>query len=1174
MTNEELLQSLEQSGLLPGGLIAAVRRKVAAEGDRIQPAIIVRGLISKGHLTQTQGEQLLTPPAPSAKAPVVDDDLEVLPDDDEDDGDDLAPPPPSAPGRQPVSAEMAETRAAGPDDLDLLPMENDLLEGAPATPSAKAAAKESAASKVPRKSKSDKKSWRGQVSRSKGKDKAEDDLLGGALAADAAAGGSPLGESKQATRSAKSAKGTKRAAGGSWDSPLLLIGGGTLLGLCILGAVLFIVLNRQTGDAALEQAEADYASGAHIQAIAKYDSYLEKFPKHGSVSLAKVHRGLVQMRQAADNTSDSSRALQSAKTIIGEISSEKSFGDAQAELAALLPRIAKGLSEQASAKPSAQLIAETREALAMVEKYVPQKMQSLVQLRDIEASAALTEHRLELSTALAAGVAEMKQAIDGGKPQEALAARGKLLQAYPELRDDKTLAETIAAAAQAQRAQVKFEAVKQAAAVDEPPSAILGTVSLYVTTGGAAPAEVNPHVMILAAGAGYGLDAKTGKPLWRRYLGLETDFVPQFVKTTAGPGVLAIDSARNELLMLDPATGKLRWRQSLPDGTDATPLATRSKLVVAGRKGTLLTFDRESGQLDGTIELPQPLRVAPAIDQRERLYYQLAEHSNLYVLSAQTGECPEVFYLGHDPQSVAIPPLVVGRYVFIAVNSGAEDGVLKVLLTGEDGLALQQVEQIALRGHVFAPLESSGRSLLVTTDRGAIYSFEIGPPDSGKPLTKVAEKPADERPPRIEFPVSRNSEMWLAGYGLTRYDMQAARGSLTPKWVDNDQSVAVHAPSIQGSAIVYAVKREETPGVTVIAVNGADGKHFWETRLAVPLATEPLVEAQPDQAVAITSSAALYEVPWSGLNKRKVVEPVAIETGGKTSVPPGAPLASIAGGRFVIPLETPDSATGLREVLVCEPRAAAGKFRRQPLPDSAASWPVPMGAGLVITGKLGQVMVIDPDTAQNIVEPFQPVVQAGVEINWVMPTVLSETQMLISDGATKLYRLEVLATPRPHLVAAATVDVAKPLISAIAVRGEYAYAVDSGNLLCSFHMPDLAPGETWPLGSKPAWGPKLVGKQILIAGLNGQISCLDDQQRLAWQTALPTGELAGGPIELVGDIVLASGAGTVFRLAADTGKPVAQVELGQPLMFGPVNWHERLLFGGRDGSLHIVAPPK
>ena len=65
-----------------------------------------------------------------------------------------------------------------------------------------------------------------------------------------------------------------------------------------------------------------------------------------------------------------------------------------------------------------------------------------------------------------------------------------------------------------------------------------------------------------------------------------------------------------------------------------------------------------------------------------RLWVELdgCDDANLFVLSAENGDCREVFYLGHEPESIAVPPLAVGRYVILAINSGAEDAVLRLLL--------------------------------------------------------------------------------------------------------------------------------------------------------------------------------------------------------------------------------------------------------------------------------------------------------------------------------------------------------------------------------------------------------------------------------------------------------------------------------------------------------------
>ena len=132
-----------------------------------------------------------------------------------------------------------------------------------------------------------------------------------------------------------------------WDSPLLLIGGGSLIGLLLLGAVLLFVMRRQTGDQAFDIAEEAYKSGAYSSAINAFDQYLQKYPKHASASTAHVHRGLCEMRAASEGSRDWTKVLATAKTTLDQISPELEFPAAQADLASILPAIAAGLATQA-----------------------------------------------------------------------------------------------------------------------------------------------------------------------------------------------------------------------------------------------------------------------------------------------------------------------------------------------------------------------------------------------------------------------------------------------------------------------------------------------------------------------------------------------------------------------------------------------------------------------------------------------------------------------------------------------------------------------------------------------------------------------------------------------------------------------------------------------------------
>lgn len=1204
MTSESLLETLGRSGLIADDVLTALRRQVAAAGGRLDAPSIVRQLIEAGHLTKAQGERLLGAPAARPHHATIevepDDELEVLDDDDQvtrgnltvekrvpddlevlPDDDDLLPPPPPparkspapAPAKPapPPSISQKETRAADNDDLGLAPLDDDPLLSSPLRKPGKQGSPASGKSPDPlapgKPAKRKRRMWRNEVAPAAPELANQvDDLLGGGKGSESLVA---------AAEGRRNRAPVPRGPRNVWDSPLLLIGGGSLIGLLILGAVLLFVTRRQTGDQAFDVAEEAYKSGSYSTAIGAFDQYLLKYPKHGSASTARVHRGLCEMRAASESTRDWTKVLDTAKTTLNQISPELEFPTAQADLASILPAIAAGLAAQAREKPSAELVAQAKEAVALVDKFVPVTLQPTEQLREISASLALTTRNLERDKSLDAAVSEMRAAAQSGKLLDVYAIRHKLLQTYPELADTPKLMEEMVAAAENERAAVKFVAEDRAAETTDATPATLASVALTATTGKPAPLEDGDLAPVLDSGSAYGLDARTGRPRWRRFVGYDTDFVPQVVKTSAGRAALLFDAVQQSVVLIDATTGKLRWRQPIDDAPAASPKVVRDRVLIGSHSGKLRFINLETGQLSGFVQIPQPLRVPPVVDLRERLYYQVAEQANLYVLAAEGGECREVFYLGHEPESIAAPPVLVERYLILVVNRGAEDSALRILLADEDGLHIKAVEQAPLRGHVFSPPVVSGRALLVGTDRGALYSFELGPPDSGRILTKLAEKPADDKEPIVPFLAARGAELWLGGYGVTRYDVQASRGALAPKWINDDQSVVLHAPLVMGAALVYATRGSSSPGAVANAINGTDGSRFWETRLGVPLAAPPIVAAEASKAIAMTSAGALFEVPAAGMASRKLMDAPVAGSGEKISLATDQQLVELDDGRCVFSPRRANATAGIAELLIYDPKSADNKLRRAKLPQPAAARPVSYAGGLLVPTKIGQVALIDPDTGRQLIEPFQPVVEVGRDIAWTDPTVYGDKQVLISDGQTKLYRLATADAPRAHLEAAATLDLATPLVTAAAVAGDFAYAVDAGNRLLSFRLPDLKPGDDWPLDARAVWGPQRVGDQVLVASMSGQLACADATGKLLWQAALgPENIIVGSPLVSRGAIVACASSGTIYRLAPDSGNVLSQTALGQPLALGPVLWHERLLCAGSDGTLHVVAEPK
>jgi len=95
------------------------------------------------------------------------------------------------------------------------------------------------------------------------------------------------------------------------------------------------------------------------------------------------------------------------------------------------------------------------------------------------------------------------------------------------------------------------------------------------------------------------------------------------------------------------------------------------------------------------------------------------------------------------------------------------------------------------------------------------------------------------------------------------------------------------------------------------------------------------------------------------------------------------------------------------------------------------------------------------------------------------------------------------------------------------------------------------------------------------------VRATDDDRLLAinakgarlWEVKQTFGPLAGAPLRLGGDLLLATRGGILLRLDAASGKESAKADAGCPLGTGPVASGPKLLVGGYDGTLHEVRLP-
>jgi outer membrane protein assembly factor BamB len=253
------------------------------------------------------------------------------------------------------------------------------------------------------------------------------------------------------------------------------------------------------------------------------------------------------------------------------------------------------------------------------------------------------------------------------------------------------------------------------------------------------------------------------------------------------------------------------------------------------------------------------------------------------------------------------------------------------------------------------------------------------------------------------------------------------------------------------------------------------------------------------------------------------------------------------------------------------------------LSDQITCAPAVLGRGLLIPGKAGQVFLLNPQSGEPLAEAFQPRLEPGAEFDWIAPTTVKGEEVLLTDGKSKIYRLGIQDQPKPHLAVLAEAAVSKRIVAPPAVLGETFFMADEAGGLTSYELSKLARIKDIPLGSRCAWGPAKVGDCVLVSTDNDQLFCFDAKGNQLWQKKLEYGPLAGDPLLLEKNMVLASRSGIVWKVDAATGKELGKVNAGCPLGTGPALFTRGggsssaaptvLFVGGHDGTLYEVRQP-
>lgn len=1181
MSASKLLQLLEQSGMLEKSLLLDLRKQVAESKYKVSAESIAKLLVDKGHLTKFQAtrfvgqatedqEEPAAPPAKPAPKPAPrpakrdeEDDLGLAPDDAAELG-----IKPTSTAKTPASSgdddvvileDAGETAAPGEGLTPVVDAGEALM---PVGPVMRIPTPQPALQPVP-----------------PPPPILELEPLGPDLNSNASFDpfAQPLAVPTQPVMPAG-----PRPQKPRWDS-MLIWGGSLALALLLLfGGVLWYNLSRTPPVEMFEAAMKDYRAESYTQAVGKFQNFVKQYPKDDKASEARVRVALSQMRLAAGSPE---AGLQAAKQLIPTISAESAFQIAREEFVGILPPIPEGFIRQAKTQDdtakAAALLAKAEDGMKLVldPANIPTSLRVRIEtsVQRIQEDMALVQRAIDQDKELDVALKSIEKAAGENDTRKAYQLYRELVKKFPSLDANPRLNAAVLLIGQRERGLVKVNKQNVEAGKADEPSAVTKSQVLALRTGDSAPGGKGLFTAVLAGNSVLGIDVENGHVMWRRFVGQGTRIHPQRFSEQPNADVLCVNTARQELLRCRVQDGTVAWRLPVKEAFNNPVIAGKS-VYVATNSGRLWEIDAESGRSVRNAEIPQKLITGPAVAPNRPRAFQPGEHSNIYVISTDTLECKDVYYLGHKAGSIDVPPLVMSQFLFVLENAGSDYSLLHAIsIRSEgDGPSLKAAQApIRLTGNVRVPLVPYGRRLLVTTDRGEICVFDIDVANAAEPVKEAAKLPPVNTEPLVGYPLTDGSSLWIADNRLTSYRIQVTTKEINRNPTIADVGDTFVAPlQLFQNVLVHVRRVKDSAGTTISAVaTDNPRKPLWETTVGTPVSLVS-VNPQNQEVTAVTAGAAAYSIPSAQLGQACLDQPA------KTA--PG-----IANQSFTRSVSFDDgsaaliSAVDAKRMIHFVPGPGGGQLTPveiKTLEGQASCPPTAFQQAVLLLTDKGSIRLIDPNTGADRAMPFQPKLEPGESIRWLRPApaAADTKELFAADDRKFIYRVGLKDQPQSSLAEVSSMRMEEELSAGLAATGTFLFVVahtNASDIVMALNQADLKSAQQWDLkGGRVTWGPERIGDGVLVVVDGKLIHHFGPDGKSRWeQPAAAFGQPAGLPLKVGNDFVFASADGQVWRVQGQDGKAAGRSVIGEPLSRGPVAFGDQLILSGNDGVL-LVAP--
>jgi outer membrane protein assembly factor BamB len=947
------------------------------------------------------------------------------------------------------------------------------------------------------------------------------------------------------------------------------LGTGALI-LLLASVTIWLIIGRTRSRQLYDLAQEEMKAGKYTQSIRLFKEFLDKYPRNNLAPEAKANLWRSQILTEIDGGVPAwEKGVKRLEEFIVEYREHPDFKNLQKDIREYSKQIALGTAADAEKNRTRALLPVAKNARRILERYPPKKGTSEKLRKQIRTAYENAEAAIVKQEKLDETIASVAKSLKAGNTQEALATRLRLLARYPELEGEKTLGKTLPQILKSERELVaRTEPNRDALTTEQRVGLPLAATIAFHSRPRSDGDSDGRAAFIVAKDCCYGIDAVTGRPLWRRVIGRDTPFSPLPVSTVRGTQVvetlLLFESASQNLSLVELRSGKLLWRQPLGERPSGPPRLHEGQIYLATASRHLFAIEVESGRIVTRLEFPQAVLGPPAlVGETDRLVIA-GEQGVCYTLSIRPLECSRVSYTGHQPSSIESPLVEMGPLLLIAENAD-RSCLLRVIDASAESGRVRQVASYSLKGQVRDRAIIRGKDLFVPFEAEQLAAFTVTNPDDvadSDETTALAFVDAHAEKEPVSTPIfltaGSDGQLWMASTALRKLRLTSRKIQTEPA----SAAPGEFTQPLQSSGNDFFIARKLPLGGAVFFSHAARSnlEGNWSTVLGAKiLATIP---ADSGSFVCVTEGGSVFRVQQSQLVSGAFLtkESDLIDLPENTSTVLKA--TALGNGQIAVWI-------GGKQPTLWTVNKLGLVDRMWKLEEELQTAPVLLSAGIVLPYR-GRIAIqrIQPGAAP--VRDFRAAAGGEEPPRWRQLLALDETRLVAVDSLGRMSGVRYVTTSVPELSQIRSIEFGQPIDGPVTLANGKLAVADAGRRLQIFNASNLESSGEVALEAAATNAPWIIADRLYVETGRNTLNCyrLALKGKPIWSIPLGGASLSGAPLHIGEALIVATIDGRVRLTDVATGKILRTADAGQALVSGPRKVGSLHLVPTSDGSLY------